>query len=462
MAIGKISGPMLQTNLERQGVDLSVDTNVAYFDVTNRRLGVNNSSPTQTLDVEGNVRLGHISILGNTITSDTGKINLGSVANLTITGGTQNYVMSTDGAGNLIWAQISDLDISFGNLSFNDTTVQVTKLNANLKLAANGIGVIDANGAVVSNAGYPVVSTDLATKGYIDTTLSNFNDDRIVSGNTTLIATSSNLVSTINGTVKAFTNNSTSQFDNVQITSSTVNSVSGNLHIGGVNRVVVDGTTSITLPVGDTSERPGDAVRGDMRYNTSLSTVEFYDGTTWFGTTVQISSQIIEPTGSTDTFTLTHSSNSFGVLVSINGTLQQPLTAYTVSGTTITFAETPLVTDIIEIRYIALSTIPSINNNTIDSATSNVSVGQNTVDRFSKTTYRSAKYTIQISSASDYQFDDLLVVHNGTTANVVTTSSKTGSNLGIFTASVVSGNVELLFTATTGSTLRVQKTYFLV
>ena len=462
MAIGKISGPMLQTNLERQGVDLSVDTNVAYFDVTNRRLGVNNSSPTQTLDVEGNVRLGHISILGNTITSDTGKINLGSVANLTITGGTQNYVMSTDGAGNLTWAQISDLDISFGNLSFNDTTVQVTKLNANLKLAANGIGVIDANGAVVSNAGYPVVSTDLATKGYIDTTLSNFNDDRIVSGNTTLIATSSNLVSTINGNVKSFTNDTMSRFDNVQIASSTINSVSGNLHIGGVNRVVVDGTTSITLPVGDTSERPGDAVRGDMRYNTSLSTVEFYDGTTWFGTTVQISSQIIEPTGSTDTFTLTHSSNSFGVLVSINGTLQQPLTAYTVSGTTITFAETPLVTDIIEIRYIALSTIPSINNNTIDSATSNVSVGQNTVDRFSKTTYRSAKYTIQISSASDYQFDDLLVVHNGTTANVVTTSSKTGSNLGIFTASVVSGNVELLFTATTGSTLRVQKTYLLV
>lgn len=462
MAIGKISGPMLQTNLDRQGVDLSVDSDVAYFDVTNRRLGVNTDSPSTTLDVNGNANIASFVFAGNTISSITGVINLGGINNITISGGTDNYVITTDGYGNLRWAEISDLDLTFGNLEFNDTTISVLSANGNLILEPNGSGVVNASNTRVVNVGAPTSINDAATKGYVDTSLSNFNDDRIVSGNTTLIATSSNLVSTINGNVKSFTNDTMSRFDNVQIASSTINSVSGNLHIGGVNRVVVDGTTSITLPVGDTSERPGDAVRGDMRYNTSLSTVEFYDGTTWFGTTVQISSQIIEPTGSTDTFTLTHSSNSFGVLVSINGTLQQPLTAYTVSGTTITFAETPLVTDIIEIRYIALSTIPSINNNTIDSATSNVSVGQNTVDRFSKTTYRSAKYTIQISSASDYQFDDLLVVHNGTTANVVTTSSKTGSNLGIFTASVVSGNVELLFTATTSSTLRVQKTYFLV
>ena len=60
MAIGKISGPMLQTNLVRQGVDLAIDTNAVYVDVTNRRLGVNNSSPAYTLDVSGNVRVGKI------------------------------------------------------------------------------------------------------------------------------------------------------------------------------------------------------------------------------------------------------------------------------------------------------------------------------------------------------------------------------------------------------------------
>jgi hypothetical protein len=41
-----------------------------------------------------------------------------------------------------------------------------------------------------------------------------------------------------------------------------------------------------------------------------------------------------------------------GVLVSINGTLQQPGVAYTVVGDQITFAEIPLTTDVIDIRFL--------------------------------------------------------------------------------------------------------------
>jgi len=55
MAIGKISGVMLQSDLARQGVDLSIDSNVAYFDVANRRVGVNTASTTETLTVNGNI-----------------------------------------------------------------------------------------------------------------------------------------------------------------------------------------------------------------------------------------------------------------------------------------------------------------------------------------------------------------------------------------------------------------------
>jgi hypothetical protein len=43
MAIGRISGPMLLPNLERQGVDLSIDGNLLYFDVTNRTITVGNT-----------------------------------------------------------------------------------------------------------------------------------------------------------------------------------------------------------------------------------------------------------------------------------------------------------------------------------------------------------------------------------------------------------------------------------
>ena len=133
MAIGKISGPMLQTNLVRQGVDLSVDTNLVQFDVTNRRVGVNTTSPTQSLDVNGNVRLGNISITGNTITSDTGKINLGAPGNVVLSGGTSYDVLYTDGAGNLSFANlnvISGLDAFSGNSIYLGTPTDLS-LTAN-------------------------------------------------------------------------------------------------------------------------------------------------------------------------------------------------------------------------------------------------------------------------------------------------------------------------------------------
>jgi len=55
MAIGRIAGQMLYSNLERQGVDLAFDSNLVYLDVNNRRVGFNTTSPTDTLTVIGNV-----------------------------------------------------------------------------------------------------------------------------------------------------------------------------------------------------------------------------------------------------------------------------------------------------------------------------------------------------------------------------------------------------------------------
>lgn len=62
MAIGRISGPMLYSNLDRQGANLTVDTDLVQFDVINRRLGVRTANPTEPLDVNGNVRLANIVI----------------------------------------------------------------------------------------------------------------------------------------------------------------------------------------------------------------------------------------------------------------------------------------------------------------------------------------------------------------------------------------------------------------
>ena len=51
MAIGRISGPMLFNNLERQGVDLAFQSNLLYLDVTNLRVGIINSSHSTPLTV---------------------------------------------------------------------------------------------------------------------------------------------------------------------------------------------------------------------------------------------------------------------------------------------------------------------------------------------------------------------------------------------------------------------------
>ena len=59
--MGRISGPMLTRNLYRNGVDLAFrntlgDTQLLYLDVNNSRIGVNTSTPTHALQVEGTTR----------------------------------------------------------------------------------------------------------------------------------------------------------------------------------------------------------------------------------------------------------------------------------------------------------------------------------------------------------------------------------------------------------------------
>ena len=106
MAIGRITGPMLYSNLERQGADLAIDGNVVYFDVTNRRLGVGTSTPGFSIDSPGNVKLANIIIRDSTITSNTGVVDFGAITNLRVTGGLPNYVVYTDGNGNLNFANL--------------------------------------------------------------------------------------------------------------------------------------------------------------------------------------------------------------------------------------------------------------------------------------------------------------------------------------------------------------------
>ena len=72
MAIGKISGQMLQSDLVRQGVDLAIDSTLVYFDVANRRVGVNNTTPNVELTVSGNLYANYLTGNGRVLTGILG------------------------------------------------------------------------------------------------------------------------------------------------------------------------------------------------------------------------------------------------------------------------------------------------------------------------------------------------------------------------------------------------------
>ena len=143
MAIGKITGPMLNSNLDRQGTNLAIDANLVYFDVNNRYVGINTNAPSYALDNPGNARLANLTITGNTITSNTGKINLGSITNLVVTGGSSNYVVKTDGAGNMTFVDANTVPAIIA-INANLGSYQGYG-NANIGAIYNRVGSLEAN-----------------------------------------------------------------------------------------------------------------------------------------------------------------------------------------------------------------------------------------------------------------------------------------------------------------------------
>lgn len=123
----------------------------------------------------------------------------------------------------------------------------------------------------------------------------------------------------------------------------------------GDGTVTIDTTTGLVLPTGNTAQRSSTGnVTGTIRYNTDTQTIEVYNGSTWTGVTsdYSVTSQVITPDGLANTFTLNESTTANGIFVSINGVSQIPDTNYTVSGNVLTMNETPLTTDILDIRFV--------------------------------------------------------------------------------------------------------------
>jgi hypothetical protein len=151
MAIGRISGQLLKSNLLRSGENLAFETDLLYLDVVNSRIGIRTASPTVDLEVNGTIRstnlvadnqltIGDLNFSGNTIISSSATINFQAAA------GEATVYHSR--------LQIDDLQLQ-GNV------ISTTVSNSAIELLPNGTGTVN----IVANTN---ITGNLAVTGNVN------------------------------------------------------------------------------------------------------------------------------------------------------------------------------------------------------------------------------------------------------------------------------------------------------
>ncbi len=482
MAIGRISGPMLKPNLERQGVDLAFETDLLYLDVTNGRIGIKNSAPTVALDVTGSAKV------SNNLTV-SGTTNLG---NLRLSSNTLEAI-DTDGNvyiqanGDGIVSMSPDVTVTgnltvSGNTFLNGTNAYFVDTVIDIGTAANGSVLTTDDGKDRGIALHYYDGSDqigflgqassdkklywyedaTAAGGVYSGTLGTIVSDTVEAANLTISST------TTLGNIAIYDNNIDSINSNgdieIEANGTGIVRINSNVGIqtaGAINfPLVVDSTTGMVIPVGSDAQRPAVEilVPGVVRLNTDSNDFEGWNGTDWLQLSQSSSantffSTIYTGDGSTVDFELPGYPTTNSTFVSIEGVVQQPGTAYSVAGQTLTLVEAPPSGYKIEVRtFTALGeTITALATVTYENLDTNLTV----IDQWSITSFRSADYLIQVDNgAGEYQQSRINVIHDGTNATILESNLiKTGASaLVTYSAYIALGNLRLRAVAAAGST----------
>jgi len=155
-------------------------------------------------------------------------------------------------------------------------------------------------------------------------------------------------------------NISTANIGNLNISNTTITTTLANgnitLQATGDQYVQVSGTAGLVIPSGNTAQRPSPALTGTIRINTQMGQIEGWDGNTWVsGSGASITNETFAGNGNTTTFALNRITTTAGTLVMLNGVVQTPTTAYSISpspGNTLVFTEAPASSDNIDVRFL--------------------------------------------------------------------------------------------------------------
>jgi hypothetical protein len=185
------------------------------------------------------------------------------------------------------------------------------------------VGNVNAGNVNINNLANPNQNQDAATKYYVDQ----------VAGN------------------------GISNIGNLTVSNTTITTVTANANINidpnGTGTFQIIGTNGFVIPIGNVAQRPVSPSEGTLRFNNDYDRLEYYDGTEWDVVAGGITNQTITTAnGVTTIFTLDRDSTTAATLIMLNGIVQLPTTAYSVSGNTLTFTQAPETNDIIDIRFL--------------------------------------------------------------------------------------------------------------
>ena len=102
----------------------------------------------------------------------------------------------------------------------------------------------------------------------------------------------------------------------------------------------------------------------------------------------------------------------------------------------------------LNVSGVTTSSSYSLPDGLVSSGSQTIStISETSIDSFSASDYRSAKYQIQITTGSEYQITEVFVVHDGTSSYQTEYATvKTGTTLSTFSSDIDTGSVRLLAT----------------
>ena len=283
-----------------------------------------------------------------------------------LTGATTDYAMGIDAA--TMWHSIPENGDSF-KFKWYGATTEVANLTGTGILTVSG-NIVAASGTASTNTttGALVVAGGAGISGTLNVrTAANLGN--VTFSNTTISSNLTNTGLTINpnGTGTTIFNSGLNASKTViQGTSANTFVVTGT-QIGINTATPTTGATmhfatndSIILPTGAIGDRPGTPAVGMFRFSTTSNVIEWYDGTAWTPASTNftiVTANTQTGNGSATSFTIpVANATTAGTIVSINGVVQEPITAYSISGNVVTFTEAPAITDSIDFRVFVTTT----------------------------------------------------------------------------------------------------------